>query len=511
MSDAVYKRLKKQNGERFARVLRNYHNGLLEIPNFPEIVKHAGRDAEPLLPYLMSLMPANDDTPEVASAPADPLELLDRAGYDAFYADDLEKQNSIKKYYAPGELLCTFNDKARYKKYHIVQAVRKDVDTIKRSDFVGKEERDDAYGTSVISIQIAKEGGFISIKNRYNHTVEACDHTFGSNPDNIIPGLTGALKDHFNVDFSANSSLLPNGFVLMGDQIFRHHTERDNIYFGDQAWAKDGQIHTADRGAGDAVFDEYYFDNRTKSLSRININSHDRFVDDFNAAYGGNKGLHVDKDGKLLLHDELLIGAENSRIKTLYLPELTKLGPFALEQCDALEHFEAPKLKTMDAFSLRHARGLKTFRAPVLESMDDLCLENTASLTDTHVPSLKLMGNDCFYNAKVLKSFEAPSLESMNGRCFNNAYKLEYFQADRLNIMDFQCLQNATSLRSFIAPELETMQGRCLYKVGRSLIHFDAPKLREVGDEVLHHARPSIQFQRHMPDWTSSTLLALGM
>ena len=72
----------------------------------------------------------------------------------------------------------------------------KDVDKIKR----GKPpQRDDEYGTSVISIQVFKEGGFISIKNRYNHTVQNCDNTLNSNPDNIILGLSDAIKHHFHV------------------------------------------------------------------------------------------------------------------------------------------------------------------------------------------------------------------------------------------------------------------------------------------------------------------------
>lgn len=176
MSGTVYQKLKRQNGEGFARTLRDYHNGLLEIPDIDVIVRHAGHDAQPLLPYLMSLLAVNDNAS--APVPEDPFVLLDRAGYSAFYADTLEKQNSIKHYFAQGELLCTFNDAARYKKYHIVHAVKKDVDAIKRQDFQGKEARQDDYGTSVISIQMLKTGGFISIKNRYNHSVSGCDNTF---------------------------------------------------------------------------------------------------------------------------------------------------------------------------------------------------------------------------------------------------------------------------------------------------------------------------------------------
>ncbi len=359
----MYKTLKKQNGEKFAQTIRNFHNGILEIPDIDVILRHAGQDAEPLLPYLMTLLASNDDTP--APAPSDPFVLLDQAGYKAFYADALEKQNSIKPYFARGELLCTFNDHARYKNYHIVHAVKKDVDQIKREDFKGKEERQDEYGTSVISIQMWKEGGFISIKNRYNHAVSGCDNTFDSNPDNIIDGLSAALKDYFNVEFSATKSSLPEGFVLMGNRIFKYYKEDNNIYYGDQAWAENAHVYTVDKVAGDALFEGFLFDNKTKTLKKIDPENNDSFADDFNRCYGGNRALTV-KGGNLYLGDELLIGAEKSRIKTLYLPALTEMGECCLFSADALTRFEAPALTAMGDRCFFSAYDLTRFETPAL-------------------------------------------------------------------------------------------------------------------------------------------------
>jgi len=131
----MYKKVKKQNGERFAKVLRGYHNGIFEIPDILPIVKHAGNspeDAEALLPYLMTLL--NEDEVEEAP-PQNPYELLEKAGYHAEYADTLKKQNSIKKHFTSGEELCTFNDSSRFKNYHIVNCVRHDVEDINRGDF----------------------------------------------------------------------------------------------------------------------------------------------------------------------------------------------------------------------------------------------------------------------------------------------------------------------------------------------------------------------------------------
>ena len=455
----MYKKLKKQNGEKFAQTLRNFHNGILEIPDLDVIVRHAGHEAEPLLPYLMSLLSANDDTPPPVVQ--DPFVLLDKAGYEAFHADTLEKQNSIKGYFKQGELLCTFNDAARYKNYHIVHAVKKDADQIKREDFKGKEERQDAYGTSVISIQMQKKGGFISIKNRYNHAVSNCDNTFNSNPDNIIKGLSVALKDHFNVEFSATKSPLPEGFVLMGNQVLKYHEERNNIYYCDQAYSQNGTIHTVNKSAGDALFDGFLFDNKNKCLRKIDPAIEDSFADDFNRCYGGNSSLSV-QSGNLILNGEIIIGAEKSRIKTINLPALTTMGRDCLCNANALTQFEAPALTTMDNGCLFSAHALTQFEAPALTTMDSYCLCNAHALTQFEAPALTTMGSSCLFNANALTQFEAPALTTMGDGCLRNANALTQFEAPALTTMGRDCLYYANALTQFEAPALTTMGNGCL-------------------------------------------------
>ena len=438
----MYNKLKKQNGEKFAQTVRNFHNGILEIPEIDKILRYAGRgadNAQELLPYLMSLLAVNDDV--VAPAvPQNPFELLEKAGYDAFYADTLEKQNSIKKYFKPGELLCTFNDSARYKNYHMVHAVKKNVDSILRKDFNGKEKRQDEYGTSVISIQMLKDGGFISIKNRYNHAVAGCDNTFNSNPDNIIAGLSAGLKDHFNVDFIPGSHV-PEGFTLMNGQVFKYHTERRNIYYGDNAWAKDGEIHAVNKGAGDGLFDGFLFDNKSKTLKKIDPDLSDSFADDFNRDYGGNPNLSV-KNGNLMLKDDVLIGAENSRIKTICLPELTTMGNNCLQYAKALMHLELNNLKNMGNNCLRDAEALMHLELNNLTTMGNNCLQYAYALTHFEANNLTTMRNNCLQSSNALTHFEANNLTTMGDRCLWSANSLTHLELNNLPTMGYGCLRN---------------------------------------------------------------------
>ncbi len=271
MNEDVFKQIKKQNGEKFAQYLRSYHNGIFEIKNVVELLKYAGHDvdaAKDIAPYLKALQQASlkkESSKEELSL--DPIELLDKAGYNAFYVKSLEDQNKIEHYYASaedleklgckanraaGEKLCTFRDPVRYKTHYIIHAVKKDVDNIRRADFVGKEKREDLYGTSVISIQIPiprnanDRNSSISIKNRYNHTVQSCDNTFQSNPDNIIPGLTLALQNKFNVTFGHLKDL-PKEYRLVDGHLISFNFEENDIFFGDAFYVKNGEIKELNR------------------------------------------------------------------------------------------------------------------------------------------------------------------------------------------------------------------------------------------------------------------------
>lgn len=305
-TNKVYNKIKKQNGESFAKVLRDFHNGILEVPDIIQIVRYAGhtaKDAEANIKYYVSLVTKEED--EAGDVKEDPFTLLDQAGYDAFYADTAEKQDSISRYFKGDEKLCTFGTQ-RYNNYFIINAVKKNVDSIKREDFLGKEQRQDDYGTSVISIQVSRKGGFISIKNRYNHAVSGCDNTFKSNPDNIIKGLSASIQKYFNVSFSTKNSVLAEGFVLVGRNVFKQNREINGIIYGDIAYVKNGVIHEVDKTKGFFLMDYFIWDDSSKTFSIVDETIDECFHIEFNKAYGGLKTLHV-RGYSLYDGDELLI------------------------------------------------------------------------------------------------------------------------------------------------------------------------------------------------------------
>ena len=153
--------IKKQNGETFAKAIRNYDNGIFDIPNLDKIVKYAGRRAEPIMAYLVSLKGVSI---EEMSVHRNPIDLLDKAGYKAWYVNDVDTpeksaedcerdQNAIAGYFRSakaaelgytdgnprtnvgnpgnGELICTIYTnldygKKRFDEYYIINAVKEE-------------------------------------------------------------------------------------------------------------------------------------------------------------------------------------------------------------------------------------------------------------------------------------------------------------------------------------------------------------------------------------------------
>ncbi len=513
MAKSTFDQIKKQNGERFAKAIRAYDNGIFDIPNIVEILKYAGSEAEPIMQYLVSLKNIKIEEHAVHK---DPITLLSEAGYDAYYADTLEKQNAIQKYYTPKEELCTFRDPTRFVRYFIINAIKKDVANIKREDFKGKEKREDQYGTSVLSIQILKNGGFISIKNRYNHTIENPDNTFNSNPDNIIYGLSDAIKHHFHVDFSAKETPLPDNFIALNDKIIRFNFEQDDIYFGDNFYVKNGIIHPIDRDK-ELLLDSFLFNTKTKEIKNIS-SSHTDSLPDVLMNEIKNKKIQITKaplkpDGKSaywVKADNIpIILVQDGRITELNLPNTTqikdnfalcchqitkltapilkKIGNHVLEN-SYIEELNIPQIQHIGSYSLRqiYAENVELLN---LESIGDFSMENFTGQS-LYMPCLKKAGNCFLCLAPDLKNLDAPLLTTLKKESLQHTELQKLYLPSLISTED-DVLRYSSYLETLDFPKLQTLGNQCLYDC-KKLTTLNAPSLKEVGDECFFHS-PKLQ------------------
>ena len=200
-------RIKKLYGEKFMHFCRSIFPTLLEQEGLlTEVLKSTfatnsrtlyddivNNDLEEKFKnYIYGKIDVEKEMPEIIEEKT-PYQLLDENGYNLYECNSKEEIQSFKKYYKSGEELCTFHGD-RLNRCVVFFAVKKDAEEIKREDF-NKPKREDEYGTSVMSIQFTKsQNSTVSIKNRYNHTVNNPDATYGNNLDKIAPGLTQSFK-----------------------------------------------------------------------------------------------------------------------------------------------------------------------------------------------------------------------------------------------------------------------------------------------------------------------------
>ncbi len=168
-----------------------------------------------------------------------PFELMEEAGYDLYHCRTEEEVQQFKKYYEPNESLCTFKSNRTASRL-VFFAVKKNASEIKRKNFK-KPNRQDDYGTSVISIQFRKLNyrTSLSIKNRYNHAVDNPDATFSNNLENIIEGLTYSFNKNYNLNIT---DVTPRNFELknytfeidlpsMNSRMYKFNQEVDEVYY----------------------------------------------------------------------------------------------------------------------------------------------------------------------------------------------------------------------------------------------------------------------------------------
>lgn len=158
------------------------------------------------------------------------IKVFNSIGYDQVIFNDETKISECKKYYKSGEVICTYNDlKSRMREYHMLVAVKSNIDEVERSK---NPQREDEYGTSILNIQIARNGSHMSIKNRYNHTVSQPDSTLNNNLDMLYMGLQSMVLGYYGFASLNSKKAHYNNIVNIGGIYLKYHTEKNNIYYG---------------------------------------------------------------------------------------------------------------------------------------------------------------------------------------------------------------------------------------------------------------------------------------
>lgn len=426
MSKSVYEIIKKQNGEAFAKGIRDFDAGIFEIPDLKDILKYAGREVRPILKYLKSLK-AKTPKKEKVVMTGDLFQLAKEAGYKVIYADTLKKQNIIRSFFEKNEELCTFRDSLRFERYYIFHFIKAGAEKLKRSDFFGKENRDDEYGTSVMSLQVDKVEGHIKICNRYNHMVHNPDNTLDCNPDNIILGLTAAIEKFLGCKIDVPQAALPDGYLSLNDRLYHYHQELDNVYYGSDFYIQNHQpilIHKDYQ----MIVDTFLIDFKKNEINKIYQGDNEDDFDtnyhiipllqeevaaggkltrkregDLDAVYLDNHCILKSRNGMMTyLHlktpvkSKYPLFVEHPSIEEIYLDEMKTIGnTFASQSfyaCPNLRVLSLPQLECLENHSVLHLPALEKLNVSHVQKVGFGCLNYLGCVSEMDLSSCTQLG-----------------------------------------------------------------------------------------------------------------------
>ena len=411
-------------------------------------------------------------------------ELLSEAGYDLFECHNEREIQSFRRFYSEGEELCTFKGN-RLSTDYVFFAIKKNVDDIRRSDYPNPQ-RQDEYGTSVISIQFSRgESNILSIKNRYNHIVPNPDATFSNNLENIIPGLTYAFENEYNLNINrpVSSELNLSDYVIADDGKYYkfNYNLNDKYYCPNNIIIDNKKVIKLD-GSRYKLIDYFIVDYHDKcirlydeeledsfvseNLKRINVervpNTKETMISIVNS---NNERLviEVDESSKMLgvgsqdmkyIPDNYLyednylkvanfpnvkeIGdnflQQNENIKLVVLPEVEKIGSDFLSTNTGISKLNFPNLKKIEHSFLFMNNMVDEVFMPKLEVVGGEFLYSNDTLDKLWLPNLREVGYDFMFENKSIKSFHLPSLRDVDDGAFGyNAVVYDKFMEEMIN------------------------------------------------------------------------------
>ena len=518
------KTIKKKYGEKMAHFCRDYFATILEtegllikllLDNFEpshdlyeDIVKQ-NKEAE-FKNYIYSLIDVEKN--KEIKVVKTPEYLLSEVGYDLYECKSEEDIQKFKKYYAKNEELCTFKG-GRLDRCYVFFAVKKNVDKIKREDY-SKPQRQDEYGTSVISIQFTKdESHTLSIKNRYNHTVNNPDSTFSNNLDNIILGLTESFGEHYGlVQKHSNNKFELGGYVRADEgKYYKYNQEINNIYYCPNNVIIDNyEVKRYDKEKY-IIFDYFILDLVNKEIRLYD----ESIFDSFPSTISNIQKIEVkrEEDNKeiiITLKDNKIVvtlNKENQMIKLDYpkleqvendflvyikylkdldMVDLQKVGCDFLSFVECLQELKLPSLEEVGDRFLIYNRGLKKIDLPLLKKVGRAFLFRNKFLEEVNLPSLEEVGDNFLSHDAKLKSLSVPVLREVGNDFIHENTDLRKLDLPNLRIVGKRFLQKNNFIRELNAPYLEKVGVAFLYN-NTSLRKLDLLLLKKIGDYFLYY------------------------
>ena len=517
------KYIKKKYGEKMMHYCRECFPTILNVPGkLVEILNthfYCVRDSlyidivnnhkeEEFNDYIYSMAGLKNEY-DIKNVSKTPKELLNDVGYDFYECKSVEDIMNFKKYFASKEDLCTFwSPDSRLKRFFVFFAVKKNVLDIKREDFL-IPDRQDEYGTSVISIQFTRDkNNHLSIKNRYNESVNNPDSTFDNNLDNIIPGLTMSFYKAYGIReiYDENAEFQMENYISVNEEYFKFNYKLNDIYYcTNNIIALNGKVIKYDPEKY-IIMDYFIIDLVNKKVDLFD----NKLRDSFSEVIGKIKNIEIvrgEKDKKVyitneednifeltLSFDNKLIGIKNNMIdklpnrflisgqylKNMEFSNVREIGNDVLYANTDLEYFNLSKAEVIGNYFLANNIKLTNINLNKTIMIGDDFLKRNIIVESINFDSLQRVGNSFMFSNKGLSSIVIPNL-SYTGKCF---FKLN----DKVLFASFPSLQetgdffmnDAKNLRMFEADNLR-VTGDMFLMANKELDYISLPNLIKTG------------------------------
>ncbi len=491
--------IKKKYGEKMAHFCREYFSTILETegllsnlmlehfePNHDlyKDIKRQNKENE-FKDFIYSLIERENDNHET-EVPS-PKDLLKKAGYDLYECTSEEDIQKFKKYYAKGEELCTFNG-GRLERCHVFFAVKKNVSDIKREDFLFPN-RQDEYGTSVLSIQFTRDASHtLSIKNRYNHHVSNPDSTFSNNLDNIVEGLTTSFAEHYGLvqKIKTNNFELKNYVIANDGKFYKYNQEIYNVYYCPNNIIIDNFEVKRYEKEKYIVFDYFILD-----LVKKEIRLYCEYIEDsFSSTISNIQKIEVvkkqeEKEIIVTLKDNKIVISLNKNNQMIKLESnIKRVDGHFLCNNKFLKEISFPLLEKVGRCFLFNNIFLEKLNLPSLEYVGDDFLCDNKNLKKLYLPKLRIIKNDFLFYNNSLKEISLPSLEVVGNAflCYNQY--LKNLSLPSLKKVGDNFLNSNIFLEELSLPYLEETGDTFLFSNG-NLKTIDLPLLRKVGEDFI--------------------------
>lgn len=359
-----------------------------------------------------------------------PKQLFDLIDYDFYECTNEEEIQSFKKYFSRSERLCTFKGN-RLDDCYVFFAVKRNALDIKRENFKNPS-REDEYGVSVISIQFTKDKSHtLSIKNRYNHTVNNPDATFCNNLEKIIPGLTKSFEKTYElVQSNPSQDFEIPGYVKANDgKYYKYNYEINNIYYCTNNVIIDNyNVKKFDKEKY-IILDYFILDLKNKKISMYDK----KLIDSFLYSISNIKNIEVLtlKDYKLiniktdenniyikLDKNNMIIEYSNENVKEikdnflflnktlkrLNLPNVLEIGNSFLYLNKVLEHIDVHNVKKIGFEFLEENRCLRELNVPNLVCAGHEFMPENRCLERLCANNLERIGYEAFRENRNLNT-----------------------------------------------------------------------------------------------------------